>query len=585
MAAVLLVGSVGLRLAWIWRWPTEPISDFAGIIEFAEHLSRQGFGAPGYYWETFNPAFPLALAVLFEWTPGSDHVALSRGLMAVLTGLLPVAVWLGWRRVLPFGVRLGSALALACWPGLVAFSGVVAQDNAVTVPAICLLVLAVGALRGERARPIVAGLLWGIAGAVRQEMLLALAPLALAAVWPSHASGADRTDRQVAWRLLLSGGLLRRLALTGVVALTILSGFASLRSRATGSWSLTSAHAGYTLLGSVAPGASRDFWVDPATHIAAVAPELGADRARLMVEAGGLARQELARRPLFHLARTFAALTWFATRVGADATWWSLAAPGVLPSASAAEIYSWARVVLQLSIGGEILLLATLIIGFMTVIWGRRWWLLLPLLAILAKPLLHAFLVAQGRFLIPALAMAVTVAPVLLWTWWRLPRRRLWWLPLTLLVAVAVHHAAPELRRVVVAHDQVPPRTYQFVLTAWGSQLSLNCSVSGARLDALGSQITRFVATSAAGAVMVCSVLGPVAAEAELVIEPFGEVPAGAIELATDGASSTALDLLANPAGSGHGLALERNAAHEQTIQLRFRAPESTALQVVLRAP
>src|SRR4029079_11177940 len=95
---------------------------------------------------------------------------------------VPLIPYRAWRDVLPFWVRMLAGAALAIWPGQVLFSGVVAQDNWVLAPTVGLTALAVRTLLSKDAgRPVIAGLLLAAGAVMRQEMVVVLFPLLLAA--------------------------------------------------------------------------------------------------------------------------------------------------------------------------------------------------------------------------------------------------------------------------------------------------------------------------------------------------------------------------------------------------------------------
>jgi len=156
------------------------------------------------------------LSVLFRVFPGGE-ITVARTATAVATGLVPLLPWLLWRGVVRRRIRLLAGAMLALWPGGIFFSGAIAQDNWVLLPAIALASLAVRRLCDplDDGHPVASGLLLGFAIAIRQEMALVLLPAALAA-------GASRRSWRrkapalamvfVAFLLLLAA---QRLAATG----------------------------------------------------------------------------------------------------------------------------------------------------------------------------------------------------------------------------------------------------------------------------------------------------------------------------------------------------------------------------------
>src|SRR5262245_29379005 len=204
-AAVLALVGVGLRLAFNAAFPARPFYDFQALIEFGLRLRDHGLAADGWYWAQFNAGLPVLLSVLFRFAP-NDPASAARTATAVMSGLLGLLPFLGWRSVLRFRWRLLAGGLLALWPGQVFFSGVVAQDNWVLLPTVALGTLAVRRLHGGRAaHPILAGVLFVGAAAIRQEMALSLAPVVVAAVLP--APGRARGRALLALALTVAVGI------------------------------------------------------------------------------------------------------------------------------------------------------------------------------------------------------------------------------------------------------------------------------------------------------------------------------------------------------------------------------------------
>src|SRR6185369_8277893 len=186
------------------KYPTIPFSDFAALVAFGRFLRLYGIFANEAFCEYFNPGMPLVLSVLFRIVPG-DPGTVARWATAIVCGLVPVVPFLIWRGVLPFWVRVLAGAMLGLWPGQIVFSGVVAQDNWILLPTVGLAALAVRTLMvqraaksaerslgaadrsvcatssGENGWPIAAGLLLAGGAIIRQEMLVVLLPLFLAA--------------------------------------------------------------------------------------------------------------------------------------------------------------------------------------------------------------------------------------------------------------------------------------------------------------------------------------------------------------------------------------------------------------------
>src|SRR5262249_13330679 len=135
-------------------------------------------------------------------------IPLARIATACVTGLVGILPFLIWRRVVPYRWRMLAGLLLALWPGQVFFAGVVVQDNWILPPMVALACLAVGRSRDseEPGRPLLAGALYAASFAIRQEMLIVLLPLAIAAgVSPR---GSRRRGRDVAVLLAVSAAVL-----------------------------------------------------------------------------------------------------------------------------------------------------------------------------------------------------------------------------------------------------------------------------------------------------------------------------------------------------------------------------------------
>ncbi len=320
-AAALLVLGVGARVLFTARFPTTAFSDFRALVDFGQELASRGLTAESWHWIQFNPGLPMILALLSGAPMSAESAA--RLATSVATGLLPLLPFFLWRSILSVGWRFLAGALLALWPGQVFFSGVVAQENWVLLPAVALACLAVRALRlpGGGSYPISAGLLLAVAVAVRQEMLVVLAPAALAAAGLAKAD-AGRLSR--ALRLAVSAGV-------PILALALQ------RQAATGRFAITTEHGGLALLGSVIPGAAGPGWVDPKAYIASVDPALLEDRDAARRASSGLALAEWRRRPAFHALRGVAAAARLSVESDADDLYWSVGASEALPEPARAR--------------------------------------------------------------------------------------------------------------------------------------------------------------------------------------------------------------------------------------------------------
>lgn len=485
----LLVVGIGVRLLFGAFFPTLPVSDFRGILDFALDLRDKSLFVPGYYWDVFNLGPPLAFSLVLRVFRESPETV-ARVTTAVWCGLMPLFPFLLWRRVLPLWVRAATGGMLALWPGQVFFSNVLAQDNWTLVPTVALGCLAVRALLGPAPAPsspacwgrtCAAGLVYALAVAMRQEMLFVLAPVLFAAAGLGFRPG---------WRQGWRPANLAALVLA--VGLPFLA-LAVQREKATGHFALASGHAGYTLLGTVVPGATAVQWVDPVSYIASVEPELVRDRRRMFAEAGRLALAEVRRRPGFQALRVTAMGARYAFASDPELLYWSVEAPGTLPDALQARGQAFARAAMPWlhrgMVGIQALFLAALGLG----LWRRNPAVLILSLAVLLKVGLHAVLVSQARFYLPATGLELVVAGLGLWEASRLRAQRgSWRIPAlaygtAAAAAVALFLAAPRLHAELRQRDgDDQQRTYRFALRSYEHSGVLDCVVRQGRLTALG---------------------------------------------------------------------------------------------------
>lgn len=226
-AAVLAILGVGLRLAFCAAFPSDPVSDFRGLVLFGVRLRDEGLAVPGWHWIQFNSGLPLIFSALFRVFPYGVG-AVARVATATATGLAGLLPFLIWRRILAFRWRFLAGLLLALWPGQVFFSGVAAQENWALLPTVALACLAVARLRdpADTGHPIAAGLLLCAAAAIRREMLgVMLAPSLAAAGVPGARRG--------------RGARLSRFAVAAAIPLLLL---AAERRAATARFAITTEH-------------------------------------------------------------------------------------------------------------------------------------------------------------------------------------------------------------------------------------------------------------------------------------------------------------------------------------------------------
>ena len=470
-ALLLFVLSVGVRLAFVLRFPTLPVSDFRGLVAFGLHLRDHGLAAPGWFWMQFNPGMPMILSTLFRLAPSGSAAALARTATVVWTGLLPLLPFLLWRGFVAFAFRVAAAALLALWPGQVFFSGVVAQDNWVLVPAVALACLAARRLLdpASRTHAVAAGLLYAAAIAIRQEMLFVLLPVLFAA---SLSRDPRRLAREVVF-LLLAGGLP-----LGLLAVQ--------RGRATGRYTVTTEHTGLALLGSFVPGAFAAGWIDPRPWLAATNPSLLENPKLVQARAGTLALAEARRRPRFHLARVGVESLRLAMQSDAENLFWSVGAPSALPPdrAKAAELLlRRVKPALFVQLG---LIQGAFLAALAVAVARRDAAVLVVSASALAKLLLHAIASPMSRLMLPATALELVAIGLALPEWPRLSRRFRTAIVLVAIAApLALSAAIPRLEKAVLERDPVQASSYRFPLDIAGVRKHAWCDVDRGRLQSL----------------------------------------------------------------------------------------------------
>ncbi len=478
-AGLLLLLILGLapRLAFVTRFPTIPFSDFAFLVAFGQSLHEHELTFHRWFWEFFNPGLPMVLSVLFRIFPGADPVSVARLATACACGLLPALPFLIWRGAMPYWVRLLTGASLALWPGQILFSGVVAQDNWVLLPVVALGALAVRFLvSGGPLWPMTAGLLYVAGMAIRQEMLVVLLPLFLAAAGVTWRAG---------WRRVAVAALAVGLPLAALVAY---------RGVATGRFNLSTEHAGLAILGSYVPGASIDGWVDPYPFIASVRPDLLHDRQALLSQAAMLAVHEALRRPGFQAIRILSSICTYAVRAEEDGSFWSLEKPEVLPPAiheSGVALGERAARPLRYEMAAiQGLFLAALIVG----VWRRNRAILLLALAVLLKYAIHAAIASQARYFYAATAMEILAIGVAAYEVLAAPRagkRALLAVALSvgMIFALGLLLVRFRLEIYVQTHDIDQPRTYHFPMEVADHSAEFDCTVNRGVLVALSLPI------------------------------------------------------------------------------------------------
>lgn len=388
-----LVG-VALRIWLAVSHPVIPFSDFKRIVDFAVDLAAHGLFVQVWHWSLLNAGSSTVLSLPLAILPG-DPTAIARAVTVLAMCAVPLIPLFMLRGVIADSARLLTVSLIALQPGLIVFSGVVAQDNWVQVPVTVLACLAVRATIKGRTSPCVAAILWALSVFMRQEMLLVMAPLALAASWPSGRP--SKRWANVATLLLMMG-----------VLLTLIAGQ---RYMATGQFRITSEHGSTTVLGAFIPGAGFG-WIPYESYVATIDPKLADDPELLAARSGELVRGEIARRPAFHAQRRLGGLLYSTLGVDGSLTYWSLSedAQSVGRRASAAALANW----ISPWIVAGLILVHALFIAIIPIAWRTRDKALIALVAvIIVKAALHLLFPPQVRFflvLVPLEAIAIGYA-------------------------------------------------------------------------------------------------------------------------------------------------------------------------------
>jgi hypothetical protein len=517
-AAALAFLGVGVRLAFVAAFPTEPLSDFRGIVLFGLRLRDEGFAVPGWHWVQFNPGLPLILSGLFRIFPhGVTQTA--REATAVVTGLMPLLPFCIWRGIVAFRWRFAAGIVLALWPGQVMFSGAVAQENWAMLPAVALVCLAVRRLRtpGGGSFAVAAGFLYALAAAFRQEMLVAmLVPAAAAAGLPGARAGrAGRTLRLAA------------------AALVPLLGLAAQRRAATGRFAVTTEHGGLGVLGTLVPGSAGAGWVDPVLYVAAVEPRLLTDPVALRRSTWRLSWDEARRRWRFQAFRAAASAVRLSVESEAQNLMWTLDAPGAQPPATAvtaAAVARAARPLLRVEL--------SLISGFfwasvLLALRRRDPAVLAASAAALAEMFVQVAFSPLGRLMVPVIALELLVICLAAADLAASGRRneKILISSVGLAIAATLFVASAPLQGLAVRKDESPPRVAHFPLAIAGARgVYADCVVEAGRLTVIAGDRARVGAgpaavsstSPAAGSRVACRLPG-LPSEAALFVDLEGE--------------------------------------------------------------
>lgn len=391
--AVVLAATLLVHLWMPVRHPTPLYSDFLSIVTFASDIAKSGPFAPGWYWTLFSAGTPTLLSIPLALS-GAEDATVARLATGFVIASLPMVPMFMLRGVCPLWTRCAVAVILVFLPANIAFSGVVAQDNWVQLPALALACLAVRNAYGQGSGyPVSSAVLWCLSLYIRQEMLLALLPLALLAAWPLR--GSPRA---------------RPIATFTAVALVLMLGIAGQRQAASGKFSLTSQHGGASMLGSYIPGAGFG-WIPYDDYVARRAPELLGNADALRSRAGSLALDEIRERPWFHLVRRAGAVVDTATGHDGSLQYWAFGAGGAKgPERSTDETAAVARLgafftrpIVLSAVLLHALFLAAVYIGLKT----RDRALIAIALAVLLKIGIHFVFAVQARFFLVVLVLEV----------------------------------------------------------------------------------------------------------------------------------------------------------------------------------
>jgi hypothetical protein len=468
---VIILLGVFPRLTFIILFPTQPISDFKGLVDFAIALHDSVFAGREWYWEFLNAGLPTMLSVIMRIFPESPETT-ARWATAVLTGFVPLFPYAIWRGVLSLRARILAGLLLALWPGQIFFSGVVAQDNWVILPTIALSALAVRSLVArDGGHPFWSAFLFALGIYIRQEMLVVLLPVALA-------SAGLRTGNR---------HLKRQLLLWMTTALLFLLLIMGQRATATGRFSLTTEHGGKTMLGAYVPGAGLDYWTDPSPYIASIDSYLLEDNKKFHQESFRLALNEFLRRPQFHVVRMVSAVLNCLRHTDTSNFYWSLSGPSVLPL----KYQQRGDLLMKRTssfLNSYILIVhAVFLASFFSGVLRRNWPILVIAVTILLKICIHAVIVAQPRYFMPVIALEYLA--IALSIDYVIRSKKIVQSVLAIVGATVVIFLlavmSSKAQAYILTHDEKIQRVYRFSLTEPMGRGSLICVVDRGRLGEL----------------------------------------------------------------------------------------------------
>ena len=558
----LAVLGVGSRLAFQALFPTVPFYDPLQLIHFGELIRDQGLAGKGWYWINFNAGLPVVLGMLFRtgWSP----IPLARLATAWATGLVGLIPLLMWRRILPWRWRLLAGALLALWPGQIFFAGVVVQDNWILPPMVALACLAVRRLRDpdEAGKPLLAGVLYAICFAIRQEMAIVLLPLAIAAGVSRRASNHRRRDAAV---------------LLAVVAVAFLL-LGLQRREATGRFSVTTGHGALALFGSFMPGSGTGGWADARAYAAALEPTLPRGPYGSPEQLLRLTWTEVQRRPAFHLLRVASWLPRLGLYGDADNLFWSAGSPRSVATEKRLAAASFERIARPWLIGELAIVQGLFTAALFVGIRRRRPDILVLAITIGLKFAIHMIVSPVGRLVVPAIALELLTIPLAAAEFEQVERpERLRVGLVGALTALMLVALTPPLTRLVQRLDVSElPGVRSFALDA-GLECRIRCEIRSGAVAALTSVAAWLVPDqSGSAAALVCY---PPTFEPETVLrivsDGFPAISADGVRVPREGESGGAF-ILRNP-NDVRAISIEHPAGSGGLLRFEIDRPRGSA--------
>lgn len=387
---VTLSLGLGLRVAWAYFTPSEPVSDFAWYFARAlDVLEGRGYSVEGTFTAFWPSGYPLFLALVFAIFGAKVWVVMLANAALGVTG-----VWLAYRLGKEWFAGEATArvlaLILAIYPNAVMYTSLVASEPLFVVFLLGALLL-LGRCNRSPSWALAAGVACGCAVWVRP---LAIVPLLVAAIWRfgHEAKGRRRWAAAAAvtgFVLALAPWTLRNWAVFG--------GFV-----------FVSTNGGYNLLIGNHPGASGGW-----QEVRDLVPAQGNER-ELDVRFRALALESIASDPMGFLGRMPVKLNRLYGQ-GWDAVNWNLAGMGKV-SPRRAALFRACRTVAGVS--WKSLLILGLVGAVLAWKIGRRIEAspgsrFAPLLIIVSISAVHAVFFGDPRFqypLVPFVGLYASVA-------------------------------------------------------------------------------------------------------------------------------------------------------------------------------